>query len=212
MAEKRFDMDDSWHKEWLQSNPSDEEIKLFNRLCDLSDYFSDMLFEEGSSTYELIKCQSKSEDGSWQDDTIDLPDELTCFSYTFFKRKVESLRNNYDGYFDSKEQLLCISKECLDDDVILHEMIHLHEFVINGLPLFYHDTLLWALYTDLRKEIDNLDRIISSHAHILSGQKTYNKGGLHDILFLLKSLDLDIKMGYSLGTVFRYDLKEFLTE
>lgn len=133
------------------------------------------------------------------------------FQLHFFKRKVESLRSNYGGYFDSKEQLLCISKECLDDDkIILHEMIHLHEFVLNVLPLFYHDTLPWALYTKLRKEIKNLDRIISSQAHILSGQKIYNEGGLHDILFLLKSLDLDLKMGYSLGTVFGYDLIDYL--
>ena len=129
---------------------------------------------------------------------------------------MEPLRSNYDGYFDSKEQLLCISKECLDDDrIILHEMIHLHEFVLNGLPLFYHDTLLWTLYTDLRKRKEiknNLDKIISGHAHILFGQKIYNEGGLHDILFLLKSLDLDIKMGYSLGTVFGYNLEELLKE
>ena len=91
-------------------------------------------------------------------------------------------------------------------------MIYLHEFVLNVLPLFYHDTVLWALYTELRKEIKNLDRIISSQAHILSGQKTYNEGGTHDILFLLKSLDLDLKMGYSLGTVFGYNLEEFLKE
>lgn len=87
MMDKKLDMDDSWHLEWLQSNPPDEEMKLFNCLYDMGDYFSDMLFEEGSSTYELIKCQSQLDDGSWQDDTIDLPDELTCFSYTFLKER-----------------------------------------------------------------------------------------------------------------------------
>lgn len=213
MVEKRFDMDESWQYDWAKSNPSDEERKLFDRLYVLGDYFSDMLFEEGSLTGELIKCQSQLDDGSWQDDTVVLPHELKDFRYTYFKRKVESLENNCAGYFDPKEQLLCISKEYLENDsIILHEMIHLHEFVLNGLPLFYHDTLLWALYVDLKEKINNLDRIILGHAHILAEQKIYNKGGMHDILFLLKSMDLDIKMDYSLGTVFGYELKEFLGE
>jgi hypothetical protein len=49
-----------------------------------------------------------------------------------------------------------------------------------------------------------LDEIITSHAHMLTGSSLYARGGLHDILFLLKSFDLDIRMGYSLGTVFAY--------
>lgn len=214
--EEKIKMLDSWHFEWLKSNPPVEEIKLDQRIRDLGDYFVDMTFEEGSSTYEMIKCQSQSEDGRWQDDTVVLPSELKYFNYNYFRKKVESLQDNYAGYFDPKEQVLCISNKYLDEDrIILHEMIHLHEFVLNVLPSFYHDTVLWTLYTDLRKrkEIKNkLDKIISGCAHILSEQKIYNQGGSHDTLFLLKSLDLDIKMGYSLGTVGGYDLKEFLAE
>lgn len=111
IMEKKFDMYDSWYWDWFRSNPPVEERKLWNRLYELDDYFSDMKFEEGSFTFELIKCQSQLDDSSLQDDTVDFPDELTSFSYNFFKIKVESMRNNYDGYFDSKEQLLCISKE-----------------------------------------------------------------------------------------------------
>ena len=212
MAEKinRFDMDDSWFLEWRTSAPL-EDVELHDCLYELSKYFSDMLFEEGSSTGELLKCQSVLEDGSLQDDIIDIPDELRCFSYTYFKTKVEPMKNNRAGYFNLNEQLLCVSREYLkNDSVILHEMIHLHEYVLNTLPLFYHDTLIWTLYIDLRKKIKDLDEIISGHAHILSEQKLYSKGGLHDILFLLKSLDLDIKMGYSLGTVCGYEEKELL--
>lgn len=212
MAEKiyKFDMDDSLFLEWRSSAPH-EDIKLHDRLYELSEYFSDMLFEEGSPTGELLKCQSKLKDGSLLDDTIDIPDELKCFSYTYFKTKVEPIKNNCAGYFNLNEQLLCVSREYLkDDSILLHEMIHLHEHVLNVLPLFYHDTMIWTLYIDLEKKIKDLDEIISGHAHILSQQKLYSEGGLHDILFLLKSLDLDIKMGYSLGTVCGYEAKELL--
>ena len=57
---------------------------------------------------------------------------------------------------------------------------------------------------DLKTKIPKLDDIISSHAHLLTGSTIYYRGGLHDILFLLKSFDLDIRMGYPLGTVFGY--------
>lgn len=66
----------------------------------------------------------------------------------------------------------------------------------------------WALYKDLRNKIPQLDEIITGHAHLLTGSTIYRSGGLHDILFLLKSFDLDIRMGYSLGTVFAYGYDE----
>lgn len=95
--------------------------------------------------------------------------------------------------------------EAVDDDAtILHELIHLHEYVINDLPMYFHDMVFWALYKDLKKKIPQLDEIITGHAHMLTEATLYSRGGLHDILFLLKSFDLDIRMGYPLGTVFAY--------
>ena len=64
--------------------------------------------------------------------------------------------------------------------------------------------LYWTLYKDLRNKISKLDEIITKHAHVFNESDLYEEGGLHDILFLLKSFDLDIRMGYPLGTVFGY--------
>ena len=203
-------MDDSHFKDWIES-ASQEEKKLYDRIYDFGDYFGDMLFEEDSSTGGMIKCQSGVGDDGCQDDIVPLPDTFKCFSYNFFKLKVEPIKD-YGGFFDEKEQLLCISTENLDNDsAILHEMIHLHEFVVNEQPMFYHDTLLWALYTDLKSKIYGLDKAMSSCAQIMRGQSIYNKGGVHDILFLLKSMDLDIRMRYQLGTVYGYRAKEQLS-
>lgn len=33
-------------------------------------------------------------------------------------------------------------------------------------------------------------------------------GGVHDLLFLLKSFDLDLRMNYPLGTVFGYGMAD----
>ena len=164
-----------------------------------------MLFGPDSSTYELIKCQSKPQGSDvWIDDEVDLPDQLAYFSYTFFLYKIAEQNGSY-GYFDPSEQLICVVPEKVEDDVvILHEMIHLHEYVLNDLPLYYHDMVYWALYKDLRNKIPDLDCIITEHAHALNENELYRTGGLHDILFLLKSFDLDIRKGFPLGTVFGY--------
>lgn len=57
---------------------------------------------------------------------------------------------------------------------------------------------------DPKEKIENLDKIIADNAHVLYESELYQKGGLHDMLFMLKSLDLDMKMGYPLGTIFGY--------
>ena len=198
-------MDGSQYMNWYRSKATPEEKRLVDKVRELGALFEDMLFAPDTSTYELIRCQSKLEDNDiWVDDEIDLPDQLACFSYTFFLFKIEKQKRSY-GFFDSSEQLLCIIPEKAEDDiVILHEMIHLHEFVLNDLPLYFHDMVNWALYKDLRNKILNLDDIITDHAHALNGNELYKTGGVHDILFLLKSFDLDIKKGFPLGTVFGY--------
>lgn len=202
-------MDDSWFLEWYCSSATPDEKKLYEKIQSFSPFFEDMLFQPETSTYELIKCKSKPTDNDeWIEDEIDLPDELYCFSYTFFHFKTEN-EDDVDGFFSPSEQTLCIKPALIDNDAtILHEMIHLHEYVLNELPLYFHDMVYWALYKDLKQRIPKLDEIITSHAHMLTGSSLYSSGGLHDILFLLKSFDLDIRMGFSLGTVFAYGKAE----
>ena len=45
---------------------------------------------------------------------------------------------------------------------------------------------------------------------MLTESGLYEAGGLHDVLFLLKSFDLDIRKGYDLGTVFGYGRRDDL--
>ena len=108
--------------------------------------------------------------------------------------------------YDHTTQTIYVSPDYVEDDaVLLHEMIHLHEHVIDGFPSYYHDLVYWVLYQDLRTKIEGLDDAINDHAHLLNETQLYLNGGIHDILFLLKSLDLDMRMGYPFGTVFGYE-------
>lgn len=200
-------MDDKEFRHWYYKEASWEDRALHDKLYDFDELFDDMRFEQGTAPYALIRCQAKDSD-EWVDEEVPSPEDLKCFSYNQIKTKVE--KPDYGlGFYDSREKLLCLGPDVAEDDAVLvHEMTHMHEDLINSLPLFYHDTLLWSLYTDLREKIDKLDDAISQHAHLLNETDIYATGGLHDTLFLLKSFDLDIRMGYKLGTVLHYDWAE----
>lgn len=207
---KEFD-----YMEWYNFEATEEDQALVDRVYAFEPYFKDMMFASGTPVGELIKVNTKSpNEEEWLEEELDLPDELTCAPYTRFKFVVAQTDAECDGYFDKQAGVFCVSPESRNEDAtILHEMIHLHEFVVNQQFMFYHDTLLWSLYSDLKNKIPELDTIINEHAHILNENTLQISGGLHDILFLLKSFDLDIKKGYSLGTVFGYgrvdDFKDY---
>ena len=183
---------------------------VFERVGRFEDFFRDMVFGDGTSPYKMVKCKSKTMGvAEWVDDAVLLPEEIEYFSYSFFTYYAKDLDGFSIGRFSPKERTLSISPAYINDDsAVLHEMIHLHEFVIASLPLFFHDAILFCLYRDLKSKIIDLDERIEAHGHILHSNQIAEQGGPHDILFLLKSFDLDLKMGYRLGTVFGYGMAD----
>lgn len=199
-----MDFEEDAFYQWYNFEATEDEKVLYSRIADdFGILFEDMIFRPGTYSSELTKCYSELSQGEIYDI---LPDELANFDYFNFYYKAEQ-PDDCDGYFNREEKTLCASPDAADS-TILHEMIHLHEFVINQLPMYWHDTLYWALYKNLRDKIPELDTIITDHAHLLNESVLYKQGGLHDILFLLKSFDLDIKMRYPLGTVLAYGRAE----
>lgn len=194
--------------DWYATQP--ENVKrLIERVEDFSDLFSDMTFEPGSITADFTALKAQIGDGDWVDADADRPDSLEYFTYEWFRFRIAELEEGTCGQFDQKNQIVTISPKYVDQDsTILHELIHLHEFVIDELPSFYHDVLCYCLYKSLIKKIPDLDDRIMSHGHLLNEQALSERGGIHDLLFLMKSFDLDIKMGYRLGTVFGYGMAE----
>jgi hypothetical protein len=68
-----------------------------------------------------------------------------------------------------------------------------------------HDVVLLCLYNDLKPKTPDPDRLIIEHAHLLTGVNITELGGRHDVLFLLKNYDLDLRHNLPLGTVCGYD-------
>lgn len=183
---------------------TDDSVDLWNKVEELSDrYFGDMLFKPGSITYKYIE-----EEGQSGTSRPDLPEELEFFSYDRYDFKVQSLPEYVSGYYDNTDgrQEFCVNVTHKDDDdTILHELIHLHEDALSSLP-YYRDVVFISLYWDLKRMVPDLDTVIRRFPTVLNETGSSDQSGEHSILFLLKSLDIDIRKGQKLGTVFGYDL------
>lgn len=187
------------------NNATDKERELLNKFEDFQTFFDDMLFKNEFSTHDFISIQYKDNDSDeWYDDELDLPDDLQYLGDDY-KILIRDLGDDSCGQYNYETRTITIDTKSQDNDsVLLHEMIHVYEHVIDEHLTYYRDAIFICLYRDLKKRIPNLDDIILEHGHIYNQNKIANIGGVHSILFLLKSFDIDIKMNYSLGTTFGY--------
>ena len=80
-------------------------------------------------------------------------------------------------------------------------MIHAYE---GALDWAFQQILLTCLYKDLSRKIDNLDGRLVENCHASILRQNALIGGCHSVLFYLKSLDLDLRCGFELGTVWGY--------
>ena len=203
-------MNDQEFFEWYNSEATPEEKIVVSKIGMFEELFSDMIFQSGTKTGEFLRCYTKqadSEDDNWIECEIEIPEDMEYFSPTHYKIKVESLPNAY-GQFNSLTKEMIIAPEWIhSDNVILHEMIHMYEDMIESQMPFFRDILFLVLYKSLEQRIPKLDDFITDHGQVLNQYAFNRTGGVHDILFLLKSFDLDIKQGYKLGTVFGYGME-----
>ena len=192
-----------------QTKVTDLDRKLWEKVIQFSDFFEDMLFTPGTITYPFLECKISDDNGNEIAPTAVLPVGLHNFNYNSFYYRVREMTPPYMACFNKANYSLKVDPRHIDDDyVILHEMIHMHEFVLEIYPTYYHDAILYSLYHDLRSKIEVLDRRMERQGHIVMQEELAQFGGVHDLLFLLKSFDLDLRMNYPLGTVFGYGMAD----
>lgn len=186
-----------------KKNKTNKDTDLLNVISENEDYFDDMTFNKDSIVHDFIVY--KIDDDELADDYyIDLISQ----KWRFYVKKLRD--KDMMGITYNNERKIIINEPYANDQItILHEMIHAHETIINQMFPFYHDILFVSLYNKLLKEVPNLyDRIVE-HAHTIKGMQITFLGGSHDVLFFLKSLDLDLRLGYKLGTVCGYGRENF---
>lgn len=190
-----------------------EEFSLFQRVCEFEDLFDDMHFDSDSIVDEFLKVKYGLKSGDFISDTIPIPDKIRYFDPQSFDYHIAPENSSsFLGCYNQMERSLTLREDAFGDDaVLLHEMIHMHEHAFEQVSRFYRDILFFCLYNDLKPKLEqkgiDLNNLIFNHSNVAEGQRITALGGQHDILFYLKSLDLDIKMGYELGTVCGYGRK-----
>lgn len=85
-------------------------------------------------------------------------------------------------------------------------MIHAHEILLEEKSILLRDALFLELYNKRKPIYATLDQIIKYHANFYRYKQTVADYGEHDILFLLKSLELNDVLKVIPGTVFEYDM------
>lgn len=174
-----------------------EEVRrLYCRALSLAEQLDDMLILSWTDTGQYA--------GSSGMDMYLEPLEQVTF-------KVMDLEDGTGGIWDPVTRTLMIARKYADrDSVVLHELLHVYEDAVNGAKwASYRYTLVFHYYRKLKGFIGNLDDIITMFMD-LSNIEHFMRGGEHSILFILKSLELDMRNGWDPGTVFGYDMKEII--
>ena len=193
------------YHEWFKNKTEKEEdLELLILLQE--NLFSDMLFEKGSITGDYMLRNGKHltfEPGLSIDEQ-------------YFRFIVED-NAKHDAYIDVNTRKIVVDKKYIKDKpTILHEMLHAHEFILEKRKPLLKEIVLLALYKDLKPKLSqkniDIDTWIFTHANIPHNEDLAAIGGEHDLLFFLKSIDLDIRCGFELLTVFSYDYKRNFKE
>ena len=186
-----------------------EELELYQQVVSLKyNYFDDMSFQTESIVGKYVNLA----DGSVYPDLEKLQN-IDWESYTFCVG--EFANPEFLASFTPNTKTLKVSEKCLAEDyVLLHELIHIHEHILDTLPAYYRDILTLSLYNDLspklKKRGNDLDAMLASFCHVVNEVMIESAGGTHSPLFFLKSLDIDLRRGYPLGRVLSYGWDEKL--
>lgn len=182
------------HNYWLE-HLSDEENELFTFISLQENLFDDMCFDKDSI---VGKYMIRDNNHMQFEHGLSLNEQL--FRYVIDNTgEFEALTSRHN------REIIINPAYCKSRPTILHEMIHAHEFIINQHDPMLKDILVLELYKSLYSKYDRLDEWIYNHSNIPHTLELSGAYGEHDLLFFLKSLDLDYRCNYEPFTVFGYD-------
>jgi len=191
----------SW---WASAD--DRDRKLYEDVLGYEDkYFKDMTLRADSILRDFLYLEVADENGIFQPAALDGPMMASSIANWYYRFKVVDLPKGTQGRISIEDRVIEISPECCESpSVIMHEMIHAYEHALEEVAPFFRDILLFCLHKDLSEKIKDLYSLILRQSHALRAEDVYMEGGSHGVLFFLKSLDIDIRMGLRLGTTFGY--------
>ncbi|MCL2837758.1 MAG: hypothetical protein FWE04_01640 [Oscillospiraceae bacterium] len=195
--------------EWF-TNRSRDDIELLGKVFEYEDiYFTDMTFKDEEFQRALLICQDENRnDVNYSDELFDSL-SVSYGDWRFYVADLDGIGGSVN-YFKREMRVNTESKD--DISLILHEMIHIYELTLQNRYPIFAEYLIIQLYNKLKPLIENLDEKITLNSHPLLSGDMFRAGNNHGTLFLLKSLDLDLRLKLSLGTVFGYDREGYMKD
>ena len=190
----------SLYTEWWETKTK-EESEVLDKAYDYEEeYFSDLRLIDYKDELFAVKIFDDKEfidsfegedilykltiDDGWRFKLVDYDDE-TCGGLTSYTEKLVEISNTYNN-----------------KDILLHEMIHVYELILKSYQL--DDFVLLKLYDELLPKVKNLKNLINLDKHIAFKE--------HSLLFILKSIKLDLELGYNLGTIYAYGREDLYAD
>lgn len=198
---------------FFQMNETEKDI--WNKMLKYDDtYFSDMKIEKKELLRRFGRIQYQEEDKSWRTayDDFPLQHEIPCLDNWVIKI-VDEKKMKVWGKCVGERKTIKIAEGLNRSELkqlLLHEMIHAYEGLHKkgkGYEVYRQFFLLY-FYRKLKNKIglDVLNEIIENGLHF-----TLLKD-MHTPLFLLKSLDLDLRLKKQWGTIHSYRRADYFEQ
>lgn len=162
-------------------------------------YFSDMEYDYDNPYCQFLLAYYENMDYNSPNFADRFFPKLSNFIY-------EDLKGRILSTFDKEGSIMIINSDLDEEEeniALLHSLIHYYEDKLNNVSYHYHDILVIALYRSLSRKVEDLDDLIIEYGRIQNIEHMDSDiHDEHDILFLLKSFDLDIKMDLEIGTIY----------
>ena len=197
-AEKLIALEYTWSKEifseWRRNRTKEEKELADQAYHYEEDYFQDMLLNEYKDPYV---CSTEMEDETWEEVKANI------FSYSHILDtwifKLEEIDDCCSQCVGARKTITIdpaqISAGEDLDLTLLHELIHAFEFIM---PDTHKQYVTLRLFQKLEPLIPGLLDKIEADLHTQSSE--------HTLLFLLKSLDLDLRLNKPPGTIYSHNI------
>lgn len=194
-----------------------EERKIWEMMLEYDDkYFSDMRFERNEFRRRFGRIKEQDDNGTWKMyfEKSPVMQDAPRYLDKWIIKLVSRLKDGAIGRCERKNKVIKIVKEQNKSGfrlTLLHELIHVYEVLYEEYAYWkiYEQWLCIYLYERLKKRLgakvikEFLDTDLNFFIFRDSKYRSF-----HSLLFLFKSLDLDLCLGKCFGTVYAYGRKE----
>ena len=95
---------------------------------------------------------------------------LAYYSVSQFRLEICNRTDSYARFYPKERRFVFSEKGLKDEALLLHEMIHMHEYALSQLPSQYRERVAACLCESLQKNIYDVDQMVKENLSLFPGQ------------------------------------------